>query len=303
MPNRSATPEQRESILNPHRVIVTTGTMYSAWYEGPVKDHKEDNDKVRGDLALQTLAAAKKKGYQLVVIDGGSCAPFLEAIEELEVSCTSQKSSGMSNGRQQGFQAASELDGAEIIVWVEPEKVSFIEDGLDACIAAIDAGTDIVIPKRDEDAWQSYPKYQQESEQRANKHWNTVLSTGISSRKGQPGFDVFFGPRVFKCTPRILKHFLRNHDLQDSRLMSDRFMQAIDPGRYSNATFFPIATALQDGLDVRGVTVSYNHPQAQVVLESDNKQFNEKRVKQRRDIVGGLVRLLVDVDTASADQT
>ncbi len=65
--------------LNPRSIAVVTTTFYPTWYPGEVRG-KTTPDKIRGDLALQTITEAKKRAHQLVVIDGtGASTAFREA--------------------------------------------------------------------------------------------------------------------------------------------------------------------------------------------------------------------------------
>jgi hypothetical protein len=282
-----------ERLDHPERVVVTTGTFYKNWYEGSVKDPVNDVDKVRGDLALETLACACDAGYQIVVVDGGSDPAFLQALDEWGISYIPQTAKGMSPGRQEGFKLASLLHDAEAIVWVEPEKVSFVRDCLVQCVLPILNGeADVIVPERDAEAWNTYPEYQKQSERQANQHWNTVLHTGVPQSRGRQ-FDVFFGPRVFRNTPAVLNHFLQQADLSDGRQMNERFEKVINPKRYSDATFFPVATAIQNNMRVESVVVPYRHPDQQVRTETDSPEFAQKRVSQRRGIVGELVKKVI----------
>lgn len=279
--------------------MVTTGTFYPNWYEGNVRDPIHDVDKVRGDLALETLECAKNAGYQIVVIDGGSSSAFLAAMDVRSIPHVSQEKKGMSPGRQEGFRKASVLESADVIVWVEPEKVSFVRDCLiQTVLPILQDEADIVVPARDHEAWMTYSDHQRRSEKQANQHWNTVLHTGLDS-SNVPQYDAFFGPRVFRNTPAVLSHFLRETDLADTRRMNDRFESVIDPKRYSDATFFPIATGLQENLRVKSVTVPYRHPQEQVRTEVDSPVFAQKRLNQRRGIVGELVKKLISAKSSS----
>jgi hypothetical protein len=285
--------EANEQLEHPERVVVTTGTFYPAWYAGETNDPVNDVDKVRGDLALELLSSAKNANYQIVVIDGGSSKDFLNALKDKNIPYTEQSTKGMSPGRQQGFKIASDLKNAEAIVWVEPEKVSFVRDCLMKSVEPVLNGeADLVVPARDEEAWSTYPDYQRKSEQRANQHWNAVLHAGINVPEIH-NYDSFFGPRVFRNHPKVLEHFLHEANLQDTRKMKDTFEKVINPKRYSDATFFPVATALRDGLRVQSVTVPYKHPNEQVRTESDSPEFAAKRLNQRRGIVGELVKHLL----------
>jgi len=165
-------------------------------------------DKIRGDLALASLNEAERKGFQILVVDGGSSSAFVDHLHEGEVQCKSQEEPGMSASRRQAIQQGSSLEGVEAVAWVEPEKVSFVRDCLSVAAAPIlDGSADMVIPKRDKESWNTYPSYQADHEKRANRHWNSILRKSGILPEGVEDLDVWFGPRIFKNDSEILGLF------------------------------------------------------------------------------------------------
>ncbi len=59
----------KEREISPSSIAVATSTLYKNWYDGPLQS-TDDTDKIRGDLALETIKKAKAKGFQVVVVDG-----------------------------------------------------------------------------------------------------------------------------------------------------------------------------------------------------------------------------------------
>ena len=148
--------------------------------------------------------------------------------------------------------------------------------------------TDVVVPSREEESFATYPDYQAASEKRANRDFNRALRIAGLLKEEDPDVDVFFGPRLFRKEQVDL--FLRRYEFdprKDSKLHS-----SVRTGNYSEATFFPVANALKDGVRVTSVQVPYRHPRVQSESEVDSPEFEAKRVRQRHDIVTGLIHLL-----------
>lgn len=279
MNERVVVPERK---FEPAIVAIATTTMYPKWYVGELRPGVDEVDKIRGDLAIETVTVATQFGYQVVVVDGGSSPDFNEQVETLGIKVLGQSRLGMSAGRQEAFEEASQLPGVEIICWTEPEKFSFVKDGVAEAVGPIlNKEADVVIPKRDEAAFKTYPAYQAEYEQRANRVWNNVLrSSGYLTER--ENFDVWFGPRVFRNDPELLKLFLRNYSFKERGLKID---EVVKPDLWPNATFIPVVAALAEGYKVKSVGVTYEHPQAQTVIEQDSAVFRQKRDRQYKGIV------------------
>ena len=194
-----------EREINPHIIAIVTTTFYPKW--SVKKEFTPDH--VRGDLAIGTLEIAKSKGYQMVIIDGGSSDAFIEQLRQKGIVPNNEKVKGMSAGRQQGFEEASKFEGVKVICWTEPEKIFIVNDCLPEAVRPIlDGRADIVVPKRDSEAWKTYPQYQAELEQHANKLWNAILKKrGFLSNEAED-LDVWFGPKFFKNDPELVKIFL-----------------------------------------------------------------------------------------------
>ena len=156
-----------EREIDPKSIALVTTTFYPKWSpEGEVSV-----DKVRGDLNIEMLEEAKRKGYQTIVVDGGSSSEFIDRLQKEGVAPIHETEHSMSGSRRQAFNEGSTLEGVKVIAWTEPEKVSIARDCLpDAVQPILDGRADIVIPKRDEEAFKTYPPYQVEYEQKARKH-------------------------------------------------------------------------------------------------------------------------------------
>lgn len=283
---------QSEKLNNNSRFAVVTSTFYREWTVSQ-SGNPVSADQIRGDLAIETLRLAKDKGYQLVVVDGGSSREFVASLEKLGITVSKEKERGMSPSRQQGFKEATVLSGVDTICWTEPEKISMVENLQEAARPILENQADIVVPARTTQSLESYPDQQAVSEQRLNYYFNKVLRlTGLLSKES-PDFDVAFGPRIFKNEPTIVELFTRQYRLRENSQLSER----VKPNNYSNATFFPLILALERKLRVVSVPVPYVHPKVQTEFEKGSKEFERKRISQKQDIVRGaieLARYLID---------
>ncbi len=280
----------KELLKDPKVLAVTTGTFYPKWYPGPVTD--KTSDKIRGDLALKTLALARAQGYQIAVIEGGSSTEFQEALRSAGIAFSTEKKRGMSSGRRQIFKEASELPGVKVIFWLEPEKTSLInpETLAKAADPILRNEADIVMPSRDKSAFDSYPPYQAESEQRANAQYNKVLRVSGLLQADDSDLDFFFGVRLFANRPKLTEYFQRVYEFEGNPKL--KLHQSVRPDNYSNSNYLPIVQALIDGLKVKSVPVDYVHPPEQTAMENNNPAFDGKRVEQRHDIVTTLIHFI-----------
>lgn len=282
--------ESLEAFKNPETIAVCTTTFYPKWYAGPVQE--PTSDKIRGDLALQTLNVAKNRGHQLSVVDGGSSPAFQEALRSQGIDFEMERVRGMSPSRRQAFAKAEELPGVEVIAWTEPEKFSFLNDDCLALAAepVLKGEVDIAIPARTEEGFASYPEFQAASEHRANRQMNSILRSRKLLKENEPDLDLFFGTRVFANRPEVRELFQKQYAF-DARKGSE-LHEKVKPEQYSDATFFPVTNALEQGLRVKSVTVPYRHPAEQTAIEQNNPVFDAKRNSQRRGIVTELIHLL-----------
>lgn len=276
-----------ELEVDPRSIAVVTTTFYPKWYPG-VLEEKDIVDKIRGDLALEMINVAQKKGFQIVVIDGASNQEYKEELIKLGVIPSPETEKGMSGSRQQGFREASQLKGVKVICWAEPEKVSIVRDCLPQAIVPILNGeADIVIPHRGKNAFDTYPDYQVEFEQKANRIWNAILRKYKILPPTTPDLDVWFGPRFFRNDPNLLEIFLKKYEFNKDDLSKEGFNyhNIIRPELWPNAIFFPVVGALNKGYKVISVDMPYIHPLKQTSIEQDSVEFRRKREIQFKGIV------------------
>jgi hypothetical protein len=280
-PQHQNTEPSYESI-DPHEIGIASTTFYPEWQPGESGDNLTV-DKIRGDIALATFGEAMKKGYQAVVVDGGSSPEFLEALQETGITVEAEKERGMSASRRQAFEAVSGLEDVGIICWTEPEKLSMVKDCIPYAVQPILAGeADIVIPRRDTDAFATYPEYQVEFETSSNHLWNGILRRHGLLPQDSPDLDAWIGPRLFRNDPNIVQLFESKYEFvsdAQSGLKKDA------PELWPNALFLPIIAALKQGYRVVGVDIPYRHPREQTTFEQDNEAFRQKRAAQQENIL------------------
>jgi len=280
---------ERELEIEPRWLCVETATFYPRWYPGPKADH-DLVDKIRGDLAIETITEAKKKGFQIALVDGGSSDAFKAELVKLGVTPSPELERGMSPGRQQSFKEGSALEGVRINNWLEPEKVSIVRDCLPAAILPIIEGTaDVVVPERDEAAWETYPDYQVDYEKRANHLWNAILRKHNLLPQDAPDLDAWFGPKFWKNDPELNALFLKQYEFEKRKLKLD---QIVRPELWPNAIFLPIVAALHQGRRVASMPVSYRHPQEQTGIELNNPEFRRRRDVQLKNIIASTIHFI-----------
>lgn len=134
-----------------------------------------------------------------------------------------------------------------MIVWMEPEKHSFVLFIPEIVAFMIESSADLVIPCRK--SMKSYPYLQQLNEPLGNEIFRII--TGVN-------LDIYFGPQVFRAS--MAKHYL-NHT-----------------GNLWDATHCPVIDILDKGCKVREYQVNYQHPQEQKTEET--WEMVERRLKQ-----------------------
>lgn len=283
-------------LLHPEEVAIVTSTFYRGWYPGEVES-EPTADKIRGDLALQTIQTAMEKGYHLVVVDGHVNDSFVEALSNLGVTTLEEEEQTMSGARQQGFQEAAAISNVKVITWTEPEKVSIVQDCVATCVLPIlDGEADIVVPKRDETAFAAYPDYQVDDEKLSNKRWNRALRSAGLLHKDEEDLDAWFGPRFIRNDPALVKLFCDSYEfeprLDDTTSEPIALDKLVRPELWANATFLPIIAALEKGYKVKSVDVEYRHPSKQTAVEQGSAEYQRKRAVQRRNIITSTVHLL-----------
>lgn len=276
-------PEQI-SAFDPSKITIITTTFYRRWVPGQLQWNPDDQvtpdvvDKVRGDLAIETITTGAEKGAKVIVVDGVNNRPFRQALDRRNVLIFNETDRGMSSGRQQGFQIANTMPDGIANLWIEPEKISIVEDCLEPLMSPIFRNeADMTIPLRGDEAFSTYPDYQVEDERESNRLWNDLLRAEGLLPSEHSGYDVWIGPRGWNRD--ITGLFLKRYKVTDPEA------SLIRPDEYCNAIFFPVVAALVEGRKVLSVIVPYRHPEIQKAIEQNSPVFRAKRKHQQTTIL------------------
>lgn len=277
--------------IDPNSIAIALTTFYPKWYRGKLRSIKHI-DKIRGDLALEFIQKARKKGYHVVISDAKSSKSFRSELSGiLGTKVYIRRAMKRSPGRRQAFKLASRIEGVQVIVSTEAEKISLLTDCMDSIVRPILNGeTDIVVPARNFNLFKlTYPQYMFESEIEGNRMYNENLRLhGLLSSKDKD-LDMFFGPRVIKNDRKILSFFMRKYTLKIGNFLLPAGF--INPEQGSDTQFFPVVMALSKGFRIACVEVPFSYPTIQRENEEKGavEYFREKRRNQR---IGLLLELM-----------
>lgn len=291
------------SGINPREIAICMITKYPHWYPGEAKG-LSNIDKVRGDLALQSIKLSIKKGYQTVVGYHTPSSEFNNALNEIMDVVRVKRDTGKSSpAKRQVIETASQMDRVKVIVLTEPEKVSFIKDGIAPTVKPIlDAAADIVIPGREETLFkETYPRYMYESEKEGIALYNEELRSHGLIKRERDDFDMFFGPRALSNKAKVISLFLQEYRLEIENISLPKVY--FDAEELSNTQFFPVVRALQRGLKVAQVKVPFRYPEKQRDQEIHQAKtvFIQKRRAQKLGLIVELLHFVsfLEKNTAS----
>jgi hypothetical protein len=270
--------------FDPQHIGIGIITSYPKWYSGKIRSTKH-TDKVRGDLAIETLLEAKKKGYQIALSDGNSAQTFKKKLQNIQgITILYRRTSSSGAAKRTIIKKLTTMD-VQAIVIMEPEKVSLIKSIPEITKPLLSNTSDVVVPKRKDALFkQTYPDYMYASETEANKIYNkTLRDKNILTGKD---LDFFFGPRAFRNEPNVVKLFLKKYTFTGKTFLST----LTNPEHYSNVLYFPIINALRKKLRVESVEIPFTYPATQKAneLRGERQLFEMKRYYQK-------VTLLVDL--------
>lgn len=146
-----------------------------------------------------------------------------------------------------------------------------------------------MVPRRDDEAFATYPDYQVEFEQTSDRLWNDILRRHHLLPKDAPDLDAWIGPRFFKNDPEIVELFKGKYEFV-SETQSKLKQGAAE--LWPNALFLPLVAALHQGYRVKSVDVPYRHPAEQTANEQDSEAFREKRRVQQENILKTTVHFI-----------
>lgn len=257
-------------------IAVCTATFYPKWFPGNA-DHQEllecgdralAESKIRGDLALETVQAILRKGYFLSLVDGAKGSAFQEELAKQEIAYHQEAARGMSASRIQAFDNAYDNAAVKAVHWIEPEKVLMVDEIEHVSQPLLEGNAAMIIPARASEGWNSLPNYQKSSEEKGNRVYNEKLRlAGLLSESEL--LDVYFGPRAFSAIDayRDAMREILHQKFTFNKRADIPLHTAVNPGAYSEATFFPPIAALHRGLRVKSIDTRFVYPEKQRILE------------------------------------
>jgi len=227
-------------------IVIATTTFY--------KDIKE----VRPKLALMTMEKCQKRGYQIMVVDGGSDKNFRDKACSNPAVIFKQSQKGVGASRREALSEAAKIAGDDgAIVWMEPEKHPFIDKLQKPASFVIKKRFDLITLGRKK--FHNYPPEQKLGELFVN--YALKQFTGLN-------WDFCFGP--FITSQKGIKFFLDyNGEYGDSW----------------DSTIIPRLRILKAGLKVKYLKVDYVHSSAQTKEETGNPIFIIKRLEQMNNVI------------------
>ena len=196
-------------------------------------------------LACLTIGNALAAGHKVVVVDG-SPANIGECFKSLGALVFPQHHRGLGSAKRQSAFHALEVAMAEnldIILMDEAEKdLSMVIPELIAPIISGEAG--VCVLGRTEEAWKSWPEFQQKSEQAANAVFAKVTGKEL---------DIMMGPVAFSWD---FVHFFVSNDPKAAGV-DDNYIQ-----------HYGTLSAIKNGVPVVGVKTDWRYPEVQRAEES-----------------------------------
>lgn len=234
---------KRKRVRSPKVVVVTT-TRY------------DRGEEVRSKLALRLAQAVRKAKYPLVVVDGSESEAFRKKLMRYGALVFRQRKGGLGSARRQACKEAEKIVGKEGVLYItEPEKYSLVREIPKITKPVVAGKADLVLVSRK--SKDSYPSEQAHAESLVNL-WVKYM-TGTE-------FDFTFGPFAMGSKARP---FFSDYKGEYGDLWA--------------AQQIPKLRAINAGLKVLSVPVSYTHPQSQTKEEVGNMNFFYKRIKQLED--------------------
>lgn len=219
---------------------------------------KSGND-VRAKLVLKTVEEAKRYGFPIFIVDGGSPDDFRQALRERGARIFDENiGRSMGAGRRQAlFEASRYAAKDDAIIWMEPEKHPFVAR-LPAIVALMEEkGIDLVTPGR-----KNLDSYSPEQ-----MHEEMFLTLSLQCITGLK-WDFGFGP--FIADHKALRYFLEySGEYRD----------------FWDSIWIPRLRIVAAGLRVEYVEVEYIHPAEQTKEETGNPKFVRRRLEQLNNMI------------------
>lgn len=235
------------------RVVLATTTFF------------RDPNELRFSLACQLVKEAVATGYLIFIVDASPDLKIMQELRKSGATVERQRREGMGASRRQVFALARRLAPEfEVIVWTEAEKVDIVR-WLPKIVKPLISGlAGIVIPKRSQQSWRTYPSFQAITEQIANKVYQAV--SGLKA-------DPMFGPVAFNSA--AAKH-LEQFSAEEFGV-NDNYIQHYAP-----------LVALSYCFKIVSPVVNFIYPALQKEQEESDAHFKkmfEKRLWQLQQLV------------------
>ena len=237
------------------KVVIVTTTFY------------KDIGELRFALACILVKEAVEAGHKIVIVDASPNPAIATQLSYCGAHVFPQLHKGMGAGRRQAFFQASEIAnqcGIKYILWTEPEKEDLIRS-VEKIVSPIRVNdVQIVVPRRSEQSWESWPEFQVASEKKANAVYNEAFGTN--------DIDPMFGPVAFSID--VADYFIRCYterfgtDKEGKLNVADTYIQHFAP-----------QVAKKAGVGVKSVEIDMVYPPRQKAEEEQttNNEIQAKR--------------------------
>lgn len=139
-------------------------------------------------VMLEGLDLLSKKGYQVIVSDGGSSEDFISSIGKMGHK-VQRTECGLTSQLKQSILTASEL--SDVVLYTEMDKLKWIRNNLNEAIDAFfRSGYDLAAVSRTPEQMKTFPVHQQMTETLFNDWVTRKLSL-------KSGGDYVYGPKFF----------------------------------------------------------------------------------------------------------
>lgn len=225
-------------------IVIVTATFYT---------EQADLD-VRLPLAIATVRAAAARRLPVLAVDGSPDPEVRRVLEDAGAEVITQKEPGFGPAVRQAVMVGRDMvppDG--FVCWQEPEKVNYVGFLHRLVAAGRRQDAAIVVPKRTEVSWKTYPVEQRYQERFINAYIRIISG-------GKLAFDLTHGPKLFRvdATELVLQY---NGGAWDAHMV-------------------PVARAVKLGMRVISVPVGYPYPLVQRRAEEGVEKWCRKRLVQ-----------------------
>jgi hypothetical protein len=239
-------------------------------------------NETRFKLACTTISNALKAGHAVSVVDGSPNPEVAKHFSALGAKVFPQLHESLGASKQQSFFHAVQIcreGGYTAVLAVEGEKD--LARAVPKLLREMrDGKSHIVVPERNDAGWNSYPDFQKESEQAANRVFEEV--TGLKS-------DIFFGPVLFRPTSKVAGYFI-----------APMWLELGFPNTYTQ--HLAVLQAHADRLLVRNIPIDFLYPELQRVEEEGvlTEEMKRKREQQFNTVTLGYRNAMKVLSSRSA---